>query len=131
MNIILPRPAGVCLRGRLSSNVRPHKSTTSPSVHEFLAPLAAWLASVAIAVWIQRREFNASPDKASRYRRLPIAYKLTCLGLVVPLFAAVPLLLFGSGHAVLAAIVGIAVAPASLLLLELAVVRWYRGQGLL
>ena len=27
MNIILPRPAGVRLRGRLSSNVRPHVST--------------------------------------------------------------------------------------------------------
>ena len=30
MNTILQRPVGVCLRGRLSSNVRPHTNTRSP-----------------------------------------------------------------------------------------------------
>ena len=45
LEIVLPRPAGVRLHGRLSSNVRPHTNTPLPRVAPLSWFFVGWLAS--------------------------------------------------------------------------------------
>jgi hypothetical protein len=65
-------------------------------------------------------EFKRRPEKRERYRALPIAYKLSCWFVVLPLFAGTLL----EGMLFVPALVSFA-------LLEGACVRWYRKAGLL
>jgi hypothetical protein len=69
---------------------------------------------------INRREFRRSPEKAVRYKKLPLAYKLGCWFVVLPLFAGTVQM----GWLLIPAVIGYG-------LLEAACVRWYRGAGLL
>jgi hypothetical protein len=77
------------------------------------------LALVALAI-LNHREFTRSPEKRTRYKALPVAYKLACLFVVTPLFAATIV----AGPFVIPAVI-------SYLFLEAACVRWYRKAGLL
>jgi len=58
MSIVLPRPVGVCLRGRLSSNVRPH---VTPSVvfSVQIAPYETTDALELVQMWRASFEFGA------------------------------------------------------------------------
>lgn len=100
-------------------------------VEALLLPLVAWACGVAVAALLQRGEVRRSAEKAARYKRLPRAFKLLCFFAVVPFFTATPLHLCGSGHVLAGLLSGLLLAPASMLLLEIAVVRWYRKSGLL
>lgn len=91
---------------------------------------ASWLPVVAFSVayaivlgvdWaLSAREYRTSPEKAARYRVLPLRYKLACRLIVAPLLAGTVL---HAGWA-FAGLVGV-------FLLQNACVRWYQKAGLL
>ena len=69
---------------------------------------------------LSAREYKRSPEKAERYRKLPLRYKLTCRLVVAPLLAATVL------H------IGWALAGlAGVLILQGSCVRWYQKAGLI
>lgn len=86
-----------------------------------VAVFGAMYAIVLAVDWaLSAREYRMSPEKAERYRRLPLRYKLTCRLVVAPLFAATVV------H-VAWALVGMV----GVVLLQNACVRWYQKEGLL
>jgi hypothetical protein len=101
------------------------------SAVEIFGIVAAYLVGLAVALLISNREYKRAPEKARRYAALPWHYRLVFPLIVVPLFTAVPLLLYGRGFGVLAAVTGVVFAPLAMLVLDLATVRWYRRAGLL
>ena len=101
------------------------------SAVEILSIVAVYLMGLAAALLLNRREYQRAPEKARRYAALPWRYRLACPLIVVPLFTAAPLFLFGRGLGVLAAVTGVVLAPLAMLLLESACMRWYRRAGLL
>ena len=105
--------------------------TGTMSTVEIFGIVAAYLLGLAVAFLLGRREHTRCPEKARRYSALPWHHRLAWPLIVVPLFTAVPLLLYGKGLVVLAALTGVVVAPRAMLILELACVRWYRRAGLL
>lgn len=98
---------------------------------EIASPVGGYLVGLGVALLLGRRERSTSAEKARRYAVLPWRYRLACPLVVVPLFTALPLVLLVDGFPALAAITGLVLAPASLLLLEMAAIRWYRRAGLL
>jgi hypothetical protein len=87
---------------------------------ELLLPALVYVAALATAAFINKREFARCPEKGERYRALPLGYKLACWFVVIPLIAAAVL----HGAFFLLAILSFA-------LLEGACIRWYRKKGLL
>jgi len=84
-----------------------------------LSFLGVYAAVMLLDAWMNRREFRRHPDKAARYRALPLVYKLACRLGVMPLLAA------GVFH-VAWPIAGLVF----FFVLESACVRWYRKAGL-
>lgn len=87
---------------------------------QLLLPALFYVALLAVVLLLNRHEFARSPEKAERYRLLPIGYKLACWFGVIPLLVAA---LFVHGAFMLAALLSWA-------LLEHACVRWYVKAGL-
>jgi hypothetical protein len=100
-------------------------------LNTLLIALGTYLAGLALVTWINRTEFARSPHKAARYKRLPLYYKAICPLFVVPSFSALPLLLYEYGYSGTAIFVFIVLTPVSMLVAEIAAVRWYTRNGLL
>jgi hypothetical protein len=88
----------------------------SSTVLHFLIAYVGAILFTALSNW---HEFRKHPDKACRYKALPLAYKVTCWLGVLPLMAAT------TAHGAFG-IAGFLV----FFLLEAACVRWYRKAGL-
>ncbi len=84
-----------------------------------LAFLGLYAAIMLLHAWMNRVEFRQHPEKAARYRALPLVYKLGCWFLVTPLIAAAVFHLAWP-----------ALGFVCFLLLESTCVRWYRKAGL-
>ena len=81
--------------------------------------LIAYTSAMLLAVLLRKREFKDHPEKAKRYDALPLAYKLACWLMVLPLLAAT---VAHEGFGILGLVF--------FFLLEAACVRWYRKAGL-
>lgn len=81
--------------------------------------LGVYAAVMLLHAWMSRREFRRHVEKAARYRALPLAYKLACRCVVMPLIAGV---VFHAAWLVAGLVV--------FFVLESACVRWYRKAGL-
>jgi hypothetical protein len=91
-----------------------------PSIPKEVIFALSYAISLALLVFMNRREFKRHPEKGARYSALPVTYKLACWLVVIPLFAGTIL-------------EGVLLIPAlaSFAVLEGACVRWYRKAGLL
>jgi len=96
------------------------------------AVIAIHLVVLVLHTTVQRVELRQSPEKASRYRLLPLKYKLTCNLLVLPIYTAAI-----SSMALLEnwwKLLGVAIYLAALyctVLIEIGCMEWYRREGLL
>lgn len=81
--------------------------------------LLAYLSAMLLAAVLRKREFKEHPEKAKRYDALPLAYKLICWLMVLPLLAAT---VAHAGFGLFGLI--------CFFLLEASCVRWYRKAGL-
>jgi len=81
----------------------------------------------------RRSSISSNPQKAARWRALPMRYKLCCWFGVTPLFLSSVLLpaVVPSKIAELLAFVALGLACASMVILEIRVIAWYRANGLL
>lgn len=91
--------------------------------HELLLPATAFALLYAVVLLVDwgmnTREFKRAPEKAARYRSLPLGYNLACRLGVAPLFAAGVFHIAWTGAGLVA-----------FFILESACVRWYRRAGL-
>jgi hypothetical protein len=87
---------------------------------------------ILVSAFVNRRDFARSPEKAARYRALPLRYKCMCWFGVLPLFAGT-LVLLVTGPGWWKALGGAFYAAAliAFAFLEGACVRWYRRKGML
>ena len=86
----------------------------------WLSFLLVYAAAVFLLALMRKREFAQHPEKFKRYEALPRGYKLVCLFVTLPLFAAGATIHTGF----------FALAAVCFLVLESACVRWYRKAGL-
>jgi hypothetical protein len=89
-----------------------------PHISDLLIFSIGYILTVGLVAFLSRREFRRSPEKAQRYKALPMGYKLACWLGVAPQVAAMPIYPWLT-------ISGIV----SYALLEGACVRWYRKSG--
>jgi hypothetical protein len=93
-----------------------YEVTMGSTVHHFVF---AYIGAILLTVVLNGREFSRQPDKARRYKALPLIYKATCWLGVLPLLAATTV------HGAFG-LVGFSL----FFLLEAACIRWYRNAGL-
>lgn len=80
----------------------------------------AYLACLAFTAWMHRSEFRESPEKGERYCRLPLACRLLCPVIVIPLLLSAVFwhpAMFLPGLVALACVQNVCI-------------RWYRRHGL-
>lgn len=86
---------------------------------DWLMFFGAYAIVLLVVRMLNAKEFRRNPEKAARYRVLPLGYKLLCWLLVIPLFAG----------AIIKPVLGL-LALVAFMFLESACVRWYRRAGL-
>lgn len=89
-----------------------------PHISDLIIFLIGYILTVGVVAFLNGRDFRRNPEKAERYKALPMGYKLACWLGVAPQIAAMPIYpwLTISGMV-------------SYALLEGACVRWYRKSG--
>jgi len=94
---------------------------------EWIPAIAAYGIGAGFKFYIDKREFARAPEKAARYKALPLYYKVLCWFVVLPILSAGTLSPAEQGLRQASFVAGIL----GFIALEMACVRWYRKHGLL